>query len=630
MKRNKEKPEGRTLRQDAALLWRALKIWDEIQPRFWLYGILAPLASTTIPYFGLFLSSELINELAGARDPGRLFALAGIAVGGGFALSVLSRMLEGRKEIAQSYQWVKQEEYLNRAQNGFQYEHLEDPKVQLLRSQIFADSNAFGGGLIYVYHAFPGIAEQLFRILLSAALTVSMFTLRADGTSSGLAGWAASPAAAVLMAGLILAGAAGSVRLESAKMTGSQEAVFELAECNSRVAVYGSLWGADMIVFGLNRIVTDDFRRYGLRPEWVRKLGKVGEKYGSLLTLLRAGMDLALFLFVAAKAYLGAFGIGSFVLYQGTVSRFVEAVGELSGRIGGLRNNNRFLAQLYEYLDLPNNMYRGTLAVEKRDDLDYEIEFRDVSFRYPRTDAYALRHVSMKFRIGEKLAVVGENGSGKTTFIKLLCRLYDPTEGKILLNGIDITRYRYDEYLALFSVVFQDYMLFDLPIGENVAASPDYDGERVRASLIRAGLGEKLAALDALAEERGTRAAALAVGRGYDSEGIDLSGGERQKIALARALYKDAPFVVLDEPTAALDPIAEAAVYEDFNRVARDKTTVFISHRLSSCRFCQRILVFDRGRIVQTGSHEMLSEAEGKYRELWTAQAKYYVGSQEE
>ena len=231
----------------------------------------------------------------------------------------------------------------------------------------------------------------------------------------------------------------------------------------------------------------------------------------------------------------------------------------------------------------------------------------------------------MKFRIGDKLAIVGENGSGKTTFIKLLCRLYDPTEGKILLNGIDITRYRFDEYMELFSVVFQDFTLFGFPLGENVAADHTYDDAKVRGCLIRAGLGDKLTSLDNDPDAKEKDALKRAIGRDYDNEGIDFSGGEMQKIALARALYKDAPFVILDEPTAALDPIAEAAVYENFNILVKDKTAVFISHRLSSCRFCDNIAVFDHGELVQEGPHDVLvSDKNGKYSQLWHAQAQYY------
>ena len=270
-------------------------------------------------------------------------------------------------------------------------------------------------------------------------------------------------------------------------------------------------------------------------------------------------------------------------------------------------------------------MYKGTLAVEKRDDIDYDIEFRDVSFKYPRTENWALRHVNLKFKISDKLAIVGENGSGKTTFIKLLCRLYDPTEGKILLNGIDITRYRYDEYMALFSVVFQDYTLFAFPLGENIAAGLNYDRVKARDCLVRAGMGDKLESLENDPDTK-LDPLDLAIGREYDSYGVDFSGGEMQKIALGRALYKDAPFVILDEPTAALDPIAEAAVYENFNTLTQNKTSVFISHRLSSCRFCDSIAVFDHGKLIQRGSHdELVSDENGKYHELWYAQAQYYT-----
>ena len=299
------------------------------------------------------------------------------------------------------------------------------------------------------------------------------------------------------------------------------------------------------------------------------------------------------------------------------MKRFVNAVTGLVSGLALLRENNEYLLQQYRFLDLPNDMYQGTLAVEKRDDIDYEIAFQDVSFRYPGTENWVLRHVDMKFRVGDKLAIVGENGSGKTTFIKLLCRLYDPTEGRILLNGIDITRYRYEEYLSLFSVVFQDYRLFQFSLADIVASSLEWDEEKVRRCLVQAGFGDRLAQL-----EKGIH---TGLGRDYENDGIDLSGGEAQKVALARALYKDAPFVVLDEPTAALDPIAEAAVYENFRNIVEHKTAVFISHRLSSCRFCDDIIVFDKGQLVQRGRHDVLAEQEGKYRQLWNAQAQYYT-----
>ena len=240
------------------------------------------------------------------------------------------------------------------------------------------------------------------------------------------------------------------------------------------------------------------------------------------------------------------------------------------------------------------------------------------SFRYPNTDTYALRHVNLKFKVGEKLAIVGKNGSGKTTFIKLMCRLYDPTEGEILLNGVNIKKYGYDEYLSIFSIVFQDFKLFAFRLGQNVAAGPVFDGERARQCLIKAGFGERLAAMP-----EGTDSFLY---KEFDGSGIKISGGEGQKIALARALYKDAPFLVLDEPTAALDPVSEYEIYSKFNEIAGDKTAIYISHRLASCRFCDKIAVFDSGELVQMGSHDTLvAQKGGRYHELWHAQAQYYT-----
>ena len=240
-----------------------------------------------------------------------------------------------------------------------------------------------------------------------------------------------------------------------------------------------------------------------------------------------------------------------------------------------------------------------------------------MTFAYPGAPGPSLSGISCRFRKGEKIAIVGRNGSGKTTFIKLLCRLCDPQEGEILLNGVDIRKYQYQEYLSFFSTVFQDYQIFDFKLGENVAAESEYDGERVKEALENAGFGERLRTLaDGLDTQLFKR---------FSEDGVELSGGESQKVAIARCLYKDAPYVVLDEPTAALDPVAEADIYQRMNRFTRDKGAIYISHRLSSCHFCHRILVFEEGRIAEQGSHEELLAAKGLYRRLWDAQAQYYA-----
>ncbi len=639
-KKDKRAGKERSFREEWHLFARALKIWKELLPGYFPCQFILTGLEVFTPYFGLYMSARLIDGLAGGLGIKQLLFLSGIAVFGGFILSVAGRFIRGKISVITAFMVEQHEEYIINQQNRLSYEHMENPDIVLLRSKIRNDFVSFGGGLYAVQWTFCNLLNGIFDIIFSLSLTISMFAVTAQDKHTGFLGFVNSPYSTVLIVLMILLNTWLSIRISTTSTKKKQEALSELSVSNVRFGIYSCLWDTDMRVFDLHRIILKDIKKFQVHPAWVYKTEKIGIKYGIFSVLLDAVLSIAIFLFVAAKALLNVFGIGSFVLYEGTVGRFIRAVSGIASAVGQLRYNNNFLVEFYRYLDLPNAMYHGTLAVEKREDIDYEIEFKDVGFCYPRTQNWVPRHVNIKLNIGDKLAIVGENGSGKTTFIKLLCRLYDPTEGKILLNGIDITRYRYDEYLALFSVVFQDYSLFGFPLGENVAAGLSYDAVRARECLIRVGLGAKLAELEAgninhtdaeksemdtNTEKGNIDALTMAVERNYDAEGIDFSGGELQKIALARALYKNAPFVVLDEPTAALDPLAEAEVYEMFNRVVEYKTSIFISHRLSSCRFCDKIAVFDHGQIVQHGSHkELVEDKDGKYYSLWRAQAQYY------
>ena len=360
----------------------------------------------------------------------------------------------------------------------------------------------------------------------------------------------------------------------------------------------------------------------GIMAGWM-KIAVSNMSLNGFVTGMASGLlQIFAYLFVVFRAAAGALAIGSLLKYAATIYRFSTALTRVISEASQLTMSAKRQQATMEYLNIEDVLYKGSLPVEKRffcedGDNDYEIEFRNVSFRYPGSEKYVLKNFSFKFRTGERLAVVGMNGSGKTTFIKLLCRLYDPTEGEILLNGIDIRKYDYREYMTIFSVVFQDFKIYAFSIAQNVAASLDYDKAKVENCLVKAGFGERLAALSAGAETY--------LYKNFDKEGVEISGGEAQKIALARALYKDAPFIILDEPTAALDPVAEFEIYSRFNEIIGKKTAIYISHRLSSCRFCDDIAVFHDGCLVQRGSHEELSaDREGKYYELWQAQARYY------
>ena len=353
------------------------------------------------------------------------------------------------------------------------------------------------------------------------------------------------------------------------------------------------------------------------------------------------------YLIVGARAIAGIFSVGAVVQYVGAVMKLSEGIRVLVYSLQHIRMQG---PHCQEYLDFIGEgedkmIYRhgqdGTAEVTLsknpedtafgegsaildgnaiEDDNAIEdggcIEFEHVSFRYPGSNEWAVRDLSIRLEKGVHFAVVGRNGSGKTTFIKLLCRLYDPVEGRILLNGRDIREFKYEQYQRLFAVVFQDFQLFAMPLGENVASAMEYDEEKVMRALDQAGTGQWARELP-----KGLEQPLYLV----EKDGINISGGEAQKIAIARALYKDSPFVILDEPTAALDPLAEAEIYEGFREMVAKKGAVYISHRLSSCRFCDTIAVFDEGRLVQLGGHEeLLGDEGGKYYELWNAQAQYY------
>ena len=325
---------------------------------------------------------------------------------------------------------------------------------------------------------------------------------------------------------------------------------------------------------------------------------------------------LVLYGFAIYRAVNGSMSAGDVIIFVMCFIRIQYAFESISDNFGSLLTKSQMWKQLYDFLDIPDEKYQGTIPTEKRDDNEYEFEFKHVWFKYPDSEEYTLKDINLKWRIGEKMALVGKNGCGKSTLVKLLCRLYDPTEGEITLNGIDIRKYKYEEYMELFSVVFQDSKLFSFSLAENVAADTEYDAERVTDCVIRSGLGDRLKTM-----ENGIETCLY---KDFDENGVEISGGEAQKLCLARAIYKGSPFIVLDEPTAALDPISEYDIYTKFNGIVGTRTAIYISHRLSSCRFCDEITVMDNGRIAERGSHDELLGNGGVYKELWTAQAEYY------
>lgn len=611
--------------QHISMFIRGIKLYSTLPKPVLASSAVSSVFEAAVPFINIYFAAAILNELAGPRAQNRLIILAALTIIINLAGSLIQKALMRWKQYCGSDTWTQVLKILHDKALGMDFDILENAKLRDEASllQQYQFDRSFG--LALLEEPIPQIIQGSIKVILSVVLTVTLFTLRVPEGSSYK--WLTSPWAVAVIV-FVLCGPVFLAPYLTTKGGKIWNRVADEDSADNRFFgfyFYGlhenNMSAKDIRLYDQKRIIKKQTMSqkdmiWKKNKSW-DKIYKYEGKYtaaGIAITYLCNGL---IFLFVALKAFAGAFGVGNIVLYVGAITQFGMGFSDVLSKLGQLVNNNPFLDRWFKYLDIPNSMYQGDTPIDKQSDAKYEIEFRDVSFKYPSTDAYALRNVSLRFNIGQRLAIVGENGSGKTTFIKLLCRLYDPTEGEILLNGVNIKEYACKEYMAIFSVVFQDFELLPLTLGQNVAVEVNYDENRVINALESAGFSARLTSMP-----KGLKTSLY---KNFDEDGVEVSGGEAQKIALARALYKEAPFIILDEPTAALDPIAEYEVYSRMNDIVGGKTAVFISHRLSSCRFCGDIVVFHEGRLIQRGSHEdLLADTGNKYSELWNAQAQYY------
>lgn len=587
-----------------------IKMEKWYMPLSMAYSVIGTLAR----YVNIIMTAQILNELTGDRNIQTLYFYVALTVGLNMVMFLIPKGI-GKISGYHREQFYRNEQmYFSEKVMSMDYEDIEDREILLMREKIKND-NQFGYNIYYLRTFFCGLLEDLTVSGAAAVLTWSLFTNRNIPLMSKLL--------ILMFIGVII-----FVNYYSSKRSGDHimKMYDQIAETNPMYIYYYNYYtdynaGKDVRIYGYEKFLIDRQKNLnGIVRNIQLKTNRKMIKYKILESLASDLLTIAVYIFVITACLGGNISIGSIFQYVSCVTMFVGSVGFIVQHSQYLITNNKRLETYFKFLDTPSRMYEGSLSVEKRDDNEYEIEFRNVSFKYPSADIYSLKNVSFRFSVGQKLAVVGMNGSGKTTMIKLLCRLYDPTEGQILLNGIDIKKYNYQEYLELFSVVFQDFKLFSFPIGQNVASTVDYDREKAEQCLKKAGLDNR----DRFSNM--PKGLDTPLYKDFEEDGVEISGGEAQKIALARALYKDAPFIVLDEPTAALDPVAEFEIYSKFNEIVGDKTAIYISHRLSSCRFCDDIAVFHEGELIQRGSHDsLISDADGKYYELWNAQAQYYT-----
>lgn len=574
------------------------------------------------PFVSIWFSAQIINELMGERRQEVFLGYILVVTGIHFLFSMIKNVSDKVGDEKEADMWNQFRKIFTDKQLSMDYADLENQEIQKQKQKAEENLFMFGNGLGQLVWNSSDLARVVTGIIASVSLTVSLFKAKSGNKVMDSWLWIPAILAVMILLGYVYYLLEKKENHVFAKWTEGTVWFNRTFQFFGHELYDNTRRAKDVRIYGQEKMAEREFEKMEAHNEEDNAyLNKMSSYKG--FTYLAKGTGSALcYLFVVTKAALGAFGTGSIVQYVGAFTELANHVGFLMLSYLENRIYTEHLEKLFEYLDLPNNKYQGKLPVEKNffcndGENDYEIEFRNVSFKYPGSDTYVLNHINTRLSIGKKQAFVGTNGAGKTTFVKLLCRLYDPTEGEILLNGIDIKKYDYEEYMSLFAFVFQDFKLFSFTLGQNIAANKNYDRNRVEECIKKVSFYDRY-----LAMEEGLDTYLY---QDISEKGLEISGGEAQKIALARALYKGTPMIVLDEPTAALDPFAEARVYEDFSLMVEHKTAIYISHRLSSCRFCDEITVFDSGRIVQKGTHaELVKDKTGQYFALWNAQARYY------
>ena len=600
-------------------VFAAFREMNRLEKRLIPTAVTVAFVTAVMPFINIWFTSKIIDLLDGGAGMKSLTLYIGSAVGINAVLFFVNCFLGEMQFVYRSLMYNKELREISSKLFRIEYQRLENSEFkELVHKHSEAQDRVFSSFVQFTWMMRDFISGAL-TLVISVVIIIPLLKIGFEKTGTS---FFERPAflltifgAIAVMAVIILVVA---VRMNKAWFKASDEYsrldrifyyflnMFSDYNTGKEIRVYNEQ--ALIKHTATDKLLTDGERV-------LKKASMNTARQSSFVAILGALVGFGIYLFIGTKGLYGLFGIGSLVLYCGAFMQIVAGIMKMAVTFGKTAEMVPLVNYYFEIVNTNDEMTYG----EKKLDLSagFELEFKNVSFKYPSAENYALRNVNLKIENGEHLAVVGRNGSGKTTFIKLMCRLYDVTDGEILINGTDIKEYTRESITGLYSVVFQDFKIFSVSLKDNICASSDFDSDRFYACLENANIKDRA---ERLADKENTY-----LYKDLDETGVEISGGEAQKLALARALYKDAPVVILDEPTAALDPIAENEIYSRFNSFVQNKTAIYISHMLSSCAFCDKIAVFDNARLVEHGTHRELLGAGGKYSELWNAQARYYI-----
>lgn len=596
----------------------AFKEMHRLEKRLTPLSVILAAITAVMPFINIWFTSKIIDLLDTGADMKELALYIGLAVGINLILFFLSYFLNDMYFMYRSLMYNKELQNISEKLFKTEYQKLENSDFkELIHKHSEAQDRVFSAFVQFSWMMRDFISGAL-TLIISIIIVIPLFKIGFTKTGET---YFEKPvflltifAAIAVMVVIILVVA---MKMNKAWFKASDEYsrldrifyyflnMFTDYNTGKEIRLYKE---QNLIEHTATDILLTDGEKL------LKKVSLNSAKSSSFVAILGAIVGFGIYLFIGVKGLYGLFGIGSLVLYCGSFMQIINGIMKMAATFG---KTEEMVPLVNYYFDIMNTKDEMEYGDKVLDTTEFELEFKNVSFRYPDAENYSLKDINIKVKNGEHLAVVGRNGSGKTTFIKLMCRLYDVTDGEILINGINIKDYTKESIIQLYSVVFQDFKIFSLPLNDNVCAGKEHDKDKLYNCLEQANIKERT---ESLPNKDNT-----ILYKDMDKAGVEISGGEAQKLALARALYKDSPVVILDEPTASLDPIAENEIYSRFNSFTQNKTAIYISHRLSSCVFCNRIAVFDKAELVETGTHNELLNNSGKYSELWNAQAQYYL-----
>lgn len=574
--------------------------WSQDKVLFAQCGVYTILASIA-PFIGIFLPKFLIDELLGQRR----IEIILMTLIGFFLLSSVVNYSIAWLRCAYSPRVTKiRTDYITMISDKIMkmdFKNTEDPEVLNKIKSVMNAVMSNNTGVEGVYHTLLGLFGRLTAFV--GYISIVLFL---------------SPWILLFLIINVLISYALTMRVKKYEYSQKEKA----ADKDRRTfyvfdTMYDFAYGKDIRIYDLKNILIDKFKKLrGERIDISKDVQGKQLKVKIVDVILLVIRECVVYGYLIYNVLFTGMGIGDFTMYFSTINGFGDWMKGILDDLANIKAQNMYLDDMREFLEIKSENKEKTRDIPI--DSSYEIEFKNVSFKYPKTDKYIYKNLSLKIKKGQRLAIVGINGAGKTTFVKLLCRLYEPTSGKILINGVNIKDFSKEEYYKILSVVFQDIKTFAFTVAENVSLEnlEDVDREKVLHCIEKAGVGDKINSL-----KKGIDTSLLKI---LDGEGIELSGGENQKLALARALYKNGKIVILDEPTSALDAVAEYNIYKGFDELIGDKTAIYISHRLASTKFCDVIAFFENGEIVEYGTHEELLKKNGKYSDMFNIQAQYY------